>query len=86
MEHFGLTEGFQDIGEKWQQGGGDHGGVSDGATERGATDSSRTSGAAHIAQDNLCIQSSAKEACRSMPCPTVREFQRIKKSASFQLE
>ena len=49
MEHFGLTE-FENVGERWLQGGSDHGGrVSDGATERGGTtDLSCISGAAQV--------------------------------------
>ena len=36
----------------------------------------------YIAQDNPCVPFSAKEACRSTSCPTVRGFHGIKKSVS----
>ena len=39
----------------------------------------------YISQDNPCIQFSSKEAFRSMSCPTLRDFQRIKKIVRFSV-
>jgi hypothetical protein len=39
----------------------------------------------YIAQDNPCVQFSAKEACRRMANPTVPDFQKMKKLAHFMV-
>ena len=86
MQHFGLTEDSKTLATK--RGYKEDLITEEFAMEQQNVEEQRTFRALaarlnYIVQANLCIRFSAKEACSSMSCPAVRDFQRVNKIVLF---